>query len=76
MKNVQGHLLNEWFLSYCYELGLTSFKQCTELLGAFTMFYLHASSEVLNAPMEELRKDFVDMLNNASFEKNETSIES
>lgn len=75
MKNHQGYLLNECFLSYCYELGLTTFRECTELLGAVTMFYLRAASEVLDAPMEELREDFVNMLNDASFEKNETSVE-
>lgn len=69
MKNVQGRYLNEWFLLYCNNLGLTSFRECTELLGAATMFYLQAASETLDAPLEVLRVDYVDMLNNASFEK-------
>lgn len=68
-KNEQGRHLYEWFLLYCNNLGLTSFKECTELLGAATMFYLQAASETLVAPMEELKEDYVDMLNNASFEK-------
>lgn len=69
MKNEQGRFIYERFLLYCDGLGLTSFKDCTELLGAVTMFYLQAASETLDASMEELREDFVDMLNNASFEK-------
>ena len=71
VKNEQGQLLNQWFLSYCYELGLTSLKECCELLGAATMFYLQTSSEAIGVPMEKLREDFVESLNNAYFERND-----
>lgn len=71
VKNEQGRLLYEWFLLYCNQLGLTTYKECTELLGAATMFYLQCASEPLVAPMEELREEYVDMLNNAYFERND-----
>ena len=76
MKNEQGLLLYYKFLSYCIQLGLTSYRDCSELLGAVIMFHLQNASKVLVAPMEELREDFVDMLNNASFVRDETSNES
>ena len=69
IKNVQGMRLFELFKLICDNLGLTSYKDCTELLGAVTMFYLQAASESLDAPMEELREEYVESLNNAYFEK-------
>lgn len=68
-KNEQGRLLNECFLEYCHALGLNSLGETSELLGAATMFYLQTCAETLGAPMEELREDYVESLDNAYFEK-------